>query len=209
MWHIHPHFYCIGNCLKIDLAILYYLKYGLKCDGREIVIERFRLFIRRTDLKKKKMVEIHKFTVIEPLEEIYPETKRKLIRPQVNIKRAILLLFFVIIGIGLISLGILKIASSFEWYQTISLPWMIQFILLYIVGLLLSLLLFLKRIIIFFIRLYQKYGPYEIRSRCLFVPNCSEYMILAIQKYGVIKGIKKGIDRFHRCHAPNGGEDYP
>jgi putative component of membrane protein insertase Oxa1/YidC/SpoIIIJ protein YidD len=34
-------------------------------------------------------------------------------------------------------------------------------------------------------------------------------MILAIQKYGLIKGIKKGVRRIKRCHYPNGGIDYP
>ena len=167
-------------------------------------------FVRRIILKKKKpFVEIHKFSVIEPLEEIYPETKRKLIRPQVHIKRAVLITILVIASVGVICWGLLKLFSMFQWYQAITIPWGVQFALLYMLGLLLSLWLFSKRIVIFIIRLYQKYGPYEIRCRCLFVPNCSEYMILAIEKYGLIKGLKKGIDRYHRCHAPNGGEDYP
>ena len=51
--------------------------------------------------------------------------------------------------------------------------------------------------------------PYGIRCNCLFVPNCSEYMILAIKKYGAYKGVRKGISRLLRCHEPNGGEDYP
>jgi putative component of membrane protein insertase Oxa1/YidC/SpoIIIJ protein YidD len=34
-------------------------------------------------------------------------------------------------------------------------------------------------------------------------------MILAIKKYGIIKGIYKGIKRLLRCHSPNGGIDYP
>ena len=67
----------------------------------------------------------------------------------------------------------------------------------------------LKSIVIFVIRIYQKYAPYQIRSVCLFEPNCSEYMILAIEKYGLIKGVIMGIKRFKRCCYPNGGVDYP
>jgi putative component of membrane protein insertase Oxa1/YidC/SpoIIIJ protein YidD len=34
-------------------------------------------------------------------------------------------------------------------------------------------------------------------------------MILAIEKYGVVKGVIKGIRRILRCNYPNGGIDYP
>ncbi len=70
-------------------------------------------------------------------------------------------------------------------------------------------LFLLKYFLILCIRCYQKIAPKEIRGRCLYEPTCSEYMILAIKKYGVIKGILKGIDRLKRCHYPNGGVDYP
>ncbi len=59
------------------------------------------------------------------------------------------------------------------------------------------------------ILLYQKYAPEKMRRSCLFTPTCSEYMLLAIQKYGVVVGVYKGIRRLGRCHHPNGGEDYP
>lgn len=35
---------------------------------------------------------------------------------------------------------------------------------------------------------------------CKFRPTCSEYMYLAIDKYGVILGGIKGIKRILRCH---------
>lgn len=165
--------------------------------------------LRRLTLKKRKTVEKHKYKVIGPIEEIYPETGQKLIRPQVKIKRAIFLVILTLAAITLFCWGVLKIASLFDWYQHFPMPYWLQFMLLYILALIITLLLSAKRIVIFVIRLYQKYGPYDVRSRCLFIPNCSEYMILAIKKYGLIKGIRKGKDRFHRCHAPNGGEDYP
>ena len=57
--------------------------------------------------------------------------------------------------------------------------------------------------------LYQKYAPENLRRSCLFTPSCSEYMLLALEKYGFLKGVFKGISRMLRCHHPNGGEDLP
>jgi putative component of membrane protein insertase Oxa1/YidC/SpoIIIJ protein YidD len=34
-------------------------------------------------------------------------------------------------------------------------------------------------------------------------------MIMAINKYGLFRGVYKGIRRLLRCKPPNGGEDYP
>ena len=66
-----------------------------------------------------------------------------------------------------------------------------------------------KRAIIWLIHLYQNKAPDKVRLRCVFEPSCSEYMLLAIQKYGLIRGLFKGIRRLWRCHPPNGGKDYP
>lgn len=73
----------------------------------------------------------------------------------------------------------------------------------------LSILFNLQRIMIFCVLLYQKYAPESMRASCLYTPSCSEYMILAIKKYGCIKGFTKGVKRVRRCHTPNGGIDYP
>ena len=66
-----------------------------------------------------------------------------------------------------------------------------------------------KKIIIWMVHLYQNKAPDAVRLRCVFEPSCSEYMIRAIEKYGVVRGVWKGIQRLGRCHAPNGGKDYP
>ena len=77
------------------------------------------------------------------------------------------------------------------------------------IGLIIYILLSLKKILIFFIHLYQHFAPDSLRLKCRFEPSCSEYMILAIQKYGVFKGVKKGINRLKRCKVENGGYDFP
>lgn len=66
-----------------------------------------------------------------------------------------------------------------------------------------------KKTIIWVVHVYQHYASDEVRLKCVFEPSCSEYMILAVQKYGVIRGVRKGINRLLRCHPPNGGIDYP
>lgn len=59
------------------------------------------------------------------------------------------------------------------------------------------------------ILMYKAYAPLEIRDKCRFEPTCSTYMIQAINKYGLIRGVIKGIKRIRRCKPPNGGIDLP
>lgn len=70
-------------------------------------------------------------------------------------------------------------------------------------------LLCLKYLLIFLIKIYQKIAPIKIRSKCRFEPSCSNYMLQALEKYGLIKGLTKGINRLKRCNINNGGYDYP
>lgn len=66
-----------------------------------------------------------------------------------------------------------------------------------------------RKSIIWLVHLYQSKAPDETRLKCVFEPSCSEYMILAVEKYGSFVGCIKGIKRILRCHPPNGGLDYP
>ena len=66
-----------------------------------------------------------------------------------------------------------------------------------------------RRIIIDLVLLYQRYAPLSMRAACVFQPTCSQYMILAVEKYGAFRGAAKGIKRLLRCHPPHGGEDFP
>lgn len=60
----------------------------------------------------------------------------------------------------------------------------------------------LKLALIGTIRLYQRYAPERVRRKCLFKPTCSEYAILAIKKYGVIRGLYKSYIRlFKKCRG--------
>ncbi len=67
----------------------------------------------------------------------------------------------------------------------------------------------LKYILILMIKIYQKIAPISIRSKCRFEPSCSNYMLQSLEKYGLFKGLKKGINRLKRCNINDGGYDYP
>ncbi|MEN3014567.1 MAG: membrane protein insertion efficiency factor YidD [bacterium] len=66
----------------------------------------------------------------------------------------------------------------------------------------------MKQIVIQAIKMYRKL---KMRPAvCRYYPSCSEYMILSIEKYGLIKGILKGLIRIVRCNPlGKGGIDYP
>ena len=77
------------------------------------------------------------------------------------------------------------------------------------VFLLMYIAVILKSSIICLIKIYQRYAPDSLRNKCRFEPSCSEYMILSIEKYGLFKGLKKGICRLKRCNINGGGFDFP
>jgi uncharacterized protein len=58
--------------------------------------------------------------------------------------------------------------------------------------------------------IYQKAAPARLKRECRFVPSCSNYMRLAVRKYGVTAGVHLGWDRLRRCvgFVP-AGEDWP
>lgn len=82
-----------------------------------------------------------------------------------------------------------------------------------VLGLILLCLIYIciriKSIVIWVVKAYQHFAPKRIRDKCRFEPSCSDYMIMSVEKYGVIKGIKKGINRIYRCSHKDGGYDYP
>ncbi len=68
----------------------------------------------------------------------------------------------------------------------------------------------LAGILILTIRAYQVTLSPLIGPVCRFEPSCSRYMIGALRKYGVLKGVWKGAGRVLRCHPWHpGGYDPP
>ena len=57
-------------------------------------------------------------------------------------------------------------------------------------------------------RLYKQFISSQDAGNCPFYPSCSEYMMQAIQRRGVILGIIDAFDRLSRCNGFN-MEIYP
>lgn len=124
---------------------------------------------------------------------------RKLKRPKISVFRIIL---FYILFPALV-LTVLIVVLKYLGLSTTTTVVIVAIILLaYII-------LTTKRMFICAIRIYQRYAPDSLRNKCRFEPSCSEYMILAIEKYGLIKGLQKGICRLKRCNIDGGGFDFP
>lgn len=135
--------------------------------------------------------------------EYYKETKLPMVRPKINFARAGIEVLLNLLRNSLITIALYHIVMMTGVFERVNI-----FVVFGLVSIS-DILIFSKKIVVFSIRVYQRYAPYRVRAGCLFIPNCSEYMILAIEKYGLISGVRRGVARCKRCHAPNGGIDYP
>ena len=65
----------------------------------------------------------------------------------------------------------------------------------------------MRTLLILVVRAYQVTLSPLFSGCCRFEPSCSNYMIEALQRHGVFKGLYLGIRRLLRCH-PFGGSGY-
>ncbi len=64
------------------------------------------------------------------------------------------------------------------------------------------------RFLIRIVKFYQKYISPSLGDNCKYRPTCSDYMIGCLEKYGVIRGLPRGIWRILRCNPfSKGGYD--
>lgn len=63
----------------------------------------------------------------------------------------------------------------------------------------------MRKTVIALLRLYKRYLSPILPSACRFHPTCSEYMLEAVSKYGVIRGVSMGCRRLLRCHPFHAG----
>ena len=57
------------------------------------------------------------------------------------------------------------------------------------------------------IKLYQWIISPILKTNCRYLPTCSEYAVLSLKEYGIIKGLYLAFKRIFSCH-PYGGEGY-
>jgi len=55
------------------------------------------------------------------------------------------------------------------------------------------------------LRGYKRFVSPLLPSACRFYPTCSEYMMEAVEKYGVSRGVWMGMRRIGRCHPFHAG----
>lgn len=68
----------------------------------------------------------------------------------------------------------------------------------------------LNGLIIVLVKSYRLLLRPLLPPSCRFEPSCSEYMILAVRKYGPVRGAYNGVRRVLRCHPWHpGGYDPP
>lgn len=123
--------------------------------------------------------------------------KRTYIRPKLDYKAAVLhtvILVSCLLTLNIALQGIVGLTARF---------------ILSILLLSIYIIAFLRRIVIFIVQLYQRVAPEYVRSKCRFEPSCSQYMILCLEKYPFLFGMKKGLNRIHRCSHGDGGFDSP
>lgn len=66
----------------------------------------------------------------------------------------------------------------------------------------------MKRLLILAIRFYRGYVSPLKPPSCRFIPTCSEYALLAIEKYGACRGGWLAMKRILRCHPFHRGDRY-
>lgn len=59
--------------------------------------------------------------------------------------------------------------------------------------------------VVMLLRLYKRCLSPLLPSACRFYPTCSEYMMAAVERYGVVRGIWLGTRRLFRCHPFHAG----
>ncbi|MCQ2550239.1 MAG: membrane protein insertion efficiency factor YidD [Lachnospiraceae bacterium] len=66
----------------------------------------------------------------------------------------------------------------------------------------------MKKILIFLIKIYQRFISPMKRTKCPYFPSCSNYGLQAIEKHGAVKGSMLAAYRICRCNPfSKGGYD--
>jgi putative membrane protein insertion efficiency factor len=64
-------------------------------------------------------------------------------------------------------------------------------------------------VLVWLVRGYQYLISPWLGQNCRFTPTCSQYLIEAIERHGVVRGLWLGVKRVGRCHPWHPGGDDP
>jgi len=133
--------------------------------------------------------------------------ENRLYRPRIHYARAAatVVLFFLFSFLVACVIAIVKLYDNAGIFDTEVFSYTNE---IYSLVLLIVLVACSRFVLIWFVRIYQRYASSETRLRCCFTPSCSDYTIFALKKYGTVVGGIKSIRRLIRC-GPYGGIDYP
>ncbi|MCX7989205.1 MAG: membrane protein insertion efficiency factor YidD [Aquificaceae bacterium] len=68
----------------------------------------------------------------------------------------------------------------------------------------------MKGLVINFLKFWQTFISPLYPPSCRYYPSCSNYALMAVEKYGVLRGTLKALWRILRCNPlSKGGVDYP
>lgn len=72
----------------------------------------------------------------------------------------------------------------------------------------LTVLAFGKSLVRVAVNAYQRRAPAEVRRLCGRTPTCSQYLMISVEKHGLLRGVRKGWRRLSRCDG-TASEDWP
>ena len=64
----------------------------------------------------------------------------------------------------------------------------------------------MKKVLIAFVKFYQKVISPLSNPCCRYIPTCSQYAVEALEKYGAAKGSWLALKRLSKCHPFHRGE---
>ncbi len=136
---------------------------------------------------------------------------RPLTRPKTSIFRAVRYVILFLLSVAVLSSACYAIPSllgAFSYLPSGLREWMTAHpvwhkVLYSLLWYVISTLCVAKKACIGMIRLYQRYAPEHVRRRCVCMPTCSEYGILCLQKYNLIKALLKIYKRLFKTCGPN------
>ena len=58
----------------------------------------------------------------------------------------------------------------------------------------------MRELVMHSLRFYKRWISPMLPSACRYEPTCSVYMLEAVERYGVLRGVGMGLRRIGRCH---------